>query len=370
MLRTLIRLAAAATLAVPLLAITVSRPGTVTTIVDAKLFTAPSGEQHLHGIVRDPITGDMYVGDWNALRVGGTPWFGPYVENQDSLRRINQLQEVSIVSYAVAPNAMTYDTAQHRLYVVVGSTSCSSGAAEPAAGPTLHGILVLDPATGAMHTLAGGNAGTTSGEQPQVRFSGPIGIASDPASGALFVSEACMNRIREVDPTGNAVTLAGTGTKGFADGARVAATFDDPHGVAYCERDRRLYVADTGNNAIRAVALDGTVTTLAGQTKAGFTDATGASAQFDRPTGVACDDAGNVYVADSGNNAVRMIAPDGVVTTIAGNGSSGNVDATGADARFATPGDITYDPVAHALYVIDWSTNNVRKVTLAAATLP
>lgn len=365
MLRKLSLAAAAAALLLPLLGITVTAPGTVTTVVDPKLFTTPVAEQHLHGIVRDPISGDIYVGDWNQVHVGGTPWFGPYVENQDSIRRINQLQEVSVVSYMVAPNAMTYNAADKQLYVVIGSTSCTSGTAEPAAGPTLHGILSFDPATGKTNVLAGGNAGTTSGTQSEVRFSGPIGISSDPASGALFVSEACLNRIREVDPTGNAITLAGTGERGFADGTHATASFGEPHGIAYCEHDRLLYVADTGNNAIRTVGLDGNVRTLAGQTTAGFTDAARASAQFNRPTGVACDNEGNVYVADSGNNAVRMITASGVVTTIAGNGTSGEVDANGTDARFATPGDVTYDPVAHALYVVDWSTNNVRKVTLA-----
>ncbi len=364
MLRKLALAATAATLLLPLLGITVTSPGTVTTVVNPQLFTAPSGEQHLHGIVRDPVTGDIYVGDWNALHVGGTPWFGPYVENRDTLRRIDQLQEVSIVSFLIAPNAMAYNPVGKELDVVVGSTSCTSGERERAPGPMLHGIVAVDTATGKAHVLSGSEAGTESGSNAQARFSGPVGIATDPASGAVFVSEACLNRIREVDPSGNAITLAGTGSKGSADGAHDVASFDEPHGIAYCDHDRLLYVADTGNNEIRTVALDGTVKTLAGAPEAGYVDADGANARFNRPTGVACDDRGNVYVADSANDAVRMIAPDGAVTTVAGNGTAGSTDGVGENARFATPGDITYDATAHALYVVDWNTNRIRKIAL------
>lgn len=351
-------------LVLPLLAITVTTPGTVATMVNSKLFTAPSGDEHLHGIVRDPISGDIYVGDWNMRSIGATPFFGPYIENSDSIRRINQLKEVSILSYMVAPSAMAYSKTDRKIYVVIGSVSCSQSPRTP--GPTLNGVVSIDPASGQAQILTGGPAGSANGTSAQARFSGPVGIASDPASGALFVSEACENRIREVDPEGNAATLAGSGTAGHADGVHVAASFNDPHGVAYCDRDRLLYVADTGNNEIRTVALDGTVSTLAGSTQAGFVDADGSAARFNRPTGVACDNDGNVYVADSGNHVVRAVSSRGVVTTVAGNGTEGVTDGVGLDARFSTPGDISYDPSEHALYVVDWGSNSLRKVTIGS----
>lgn len=95
--------------------------------------------------------------------------------------------------------------------------------------------------------------------------------------------------------------------------------------------------------------------------QAAFVDASGGAALFDAPTGVACDDAGNVYVADSRDNAVRKVTQTGVVTTVAGGKELSSVDGAGSAARFSTPGDITYDPGDRALYVVDWGSNKVRK---------
>ncbi|HET9029039.1 MAG TPA: hypothetical protein VFN49_02595 [Candidatus Aquilonibacter sp.] len=360
MIRTFARLAIVAVTPM-LLAITVTSPGTVTTVVNPNLFTEPSGDQHLHGIVRDPISGDIYVGDWSAIS-STTPWFGPYVENRDTIRRINALKEVSVVQYAISPNALAYNPIDKQIYVVVGSVPCMSET-QRAPGPTLNGVVAYDPVNGKARVLAGAKPGSENGTQ--ARFSGPVGIATDPASGIVFVSEGCQNRIRVVDMRGSAATLAGTEKPGFADGAHDTAAFDNPRGIAYCDADRALYVADTGNNSIRKVTLNGDVTTLAGDKAAGFVDADAKAARFNAPTGVACDGKGDVYVADSANNAIRKITADGMVTTIAGNGSVGSVDAAGSEARFDHPGDVMYDAAERALYVVDWGTNRVRKVALA-----
>ncbi|HYL27147.1 MAG TPA: hypothetical protein VEW74_04875, partial [Candidatus Nitrosotalea sp.] len=80
------------------LAVTISAPGTVTTVGHG----GGRGGDHLHGIVRDPITGDIYVADWSTRSEGPSPFFGPYSENRDSIRRINQMSEVSIVTYALS----------------------------------------------------------------------------------------------------------------------------------------------------------------------------------------------------------------------------------------------------------------------------
>jgi len=354
---------AALALAPLTLAVTVTAPGTVTTVVNPNLFTRPSGEDHLHGIVRDPVTGDIYVGDWNEFSVGTTPFFGPYVENKDTIRKIDQLSEVTVLAYAVSPNAMTYNEGDRNIYVVVGGVACGSEPRAP--GPEFNGLVAIDPANGKSRYLAGGPSGWRNGQARQAQFSGTAGLASDPRSGAFFVSEACRNRVREVDARGETVTLAGTGAPGDANGPGSSATFNDPHGLAYCPAANTLYVADTGNNEIRAIDARGSVSTLAGSPRGGFTDGTGAQASFDRPTGVACDDAGNVYVADSANNAVRKVTPTGTVTTVAGAKSAGTVDGVGAAARFSTPGDLTYDPTANALYVVDWGSNNIRKIVLA-----
>ena len=344
------------------LGVTTSSPGTVTTIVDPHLFTKASGDEHLHGIVRDPISGNIYVGDWNSFSVGNTPFFGPYIQNADSIRRINALEEVSVLTYLIAPNAITYSATDRQLYVVSGSLSC--GGAPRSAGPALNGIVAINPATGASRVLAGGKPGFANGSGNQARFTEPAGIAYDSDTGSFYVSEGCLNRIRQVDSTGFASTLAGSGQRGSADGAGTAATFNNLRGIAYC--DHALYVADSNNNEIRHVSLAGNVTTLAGSPEAGYAGGRGATARFNHPTGIACDEAGNLYVADSRNNAIRKVTPAGFVSTVAGNGIAGTVDGVGSAARFSTPGDLTYDPDAHALYVVDWGSNDIRKVIVAA----
>ncbi len=130
--------------------------------------------------------------------------------------------------------------------------------------------------------------------------------------------------------------LAGDGVQGLRDGAALQARFADPYGVAV-SRDGTLYVADAGDsNRIRVVRTDGTVATLAGAAE-GFADGVGAAASFDTPSGLAIDAAGNLFVADTGNHAIRKITPQGVVTTIAGNGSPGFRDGPGAQAQFDAP---------------------------------
>ncbi len=334
-------------LAALLLAVTMTASGTVTTVVKANLLRGPTAGAHLHGIVRDPVTGDIYVGYWNGA--GTVPFFGPYVENKDSIWRIDQLGDVEILAYAVSPNAMTFHQDDRRIYVLIGGVSCGSVAAAPP--PEFDGIVAIDPANGRSRFVTGDPSGFAHASPRNAHYGGAAGLAADPHSGALYVAEGCRNRIRMVDARGRVTTLA--------------ESLNDPHGLAYCSESNTLYVADTGNNEIRAIDDSGKVSTLAGSRSAGFVDGARSAARFDRPTGVACDAADNVYVADSQNNAVRRIDAGGNVTTLAGAKSSGSVDGVGAAARFSTPGDLTYDPLENALYVVDWGSNEIRKIALA-----
>src|SRR5262249_34125519 len=128
--------------------------------------------------------------------------------------------------------------------------------------------------------------------------------------------------------------LAGDGTPIFRDSARgVEAGFADPFGVAVAP-DGTVYVADAGDsNRIRKIALDGSVSSLAGSEE-GFADGIGANARFNSPSGLALDKAGNIYVADTANNRIRKITRDAVVTTVAGNGTRGYRDGPAATAQF------------------------------------
>jgi sugar lactone lactonase YvrE len=163
-------------------------------------------------------------------------------------------------------------------------------------------------------TLAGAGGVRVDGPLAAATFSQPNGLAVDPA-GNVYVADTANHGIRKIDPAGMVSTLAGNGTansRNSADGA--TAAFDSPTGVAV-DAAGNVYVADSRNNSIRKVTTSGSVSTLAGGSL-GFADGIGTQAQFSRPTAVAVDTAGTVYVADTANGAIRKITPAGVVTTL------------------------------------------------------
>jgi serine/threonine-protein kinase len=155
-------------------------------------------------------------------------------------------------------------------------------------------------------------------------------------------------------------TLAGSGTLGALDGTGTAASFYQPTGVAV-DVAGNVYVADSYNHKIRKITSAGVVTTLAGSGGVGAVDATGTAASFNYPRGITVDAAGNVYVADSFNHKIRKITSAGVVTTLAGSGVAGAVDATGTAASFSNPSGVTVDAAGN-VYVADHFNNKIRKI--------
>src|SRR5581483_9068892 len=197
------------------------------------------------------------------------------------------------------------------------------------------------------------------------RFRGPQGLVID-SHGNLFVADGGNNTIRMVTPEGLVSTFAGlAGASGSADSAGNAARFFAPFGLAQ-DKAGNLYVAELGNCAIRKISPSGAVTTLAGlANEAGKVDGVGVNAQFRNPEGLAVDFAGNVFVADTGNSAIRKITPDGRVTTFAGeSGKIGNADGAGSLARFWQPCGIATDNSGN-LFVSDTWNNTIRKITPA-----
>jgi serine/threonine protein kinase, bacterial len=222
-------------------------------------------------------------------------------------------------------------------------------------------IRKISPA-GVVSNFAGtGNAGSADGTDTAT-FNSPLGVALD-KSGNVYVADNGNNLIRKISPAGVVSTLAGTTIAGADNGAGKAATFNSPESLAV-DAAGNVYVADYGNNLIRKITPAGTVSTLAGSGTAGSANGTGMAASFNSPFGIAVDAAGNVYVADSGNNLIRKITASGTVSTFAGNGVKGANDAAGTAASFNTPAGIAIDAAGN-LYVADENNNLIRKITLS-----
>ncbi|MDL1948793.1 hypothetical protein FBQ97_03145, partial [Acidobacteria bacterium ACD] len=246
--------------------------------------------------------------------------------------------------------------------VVVRGLASAAALLLPVAGATKAGAQQLT-----FTHLAGslGGPGWFDGVGSAARFHNPWDVAID-SFGNLYIADEYNHTIRRMTPAGDVTTLAGlAGTHGSADGAGSAARFLWPSGVAV-DASGNVYVADSGNNTIRKVTPEGAVTTLAGQAGIqGSTDGSGTAARFLWPSGVAVDASGNVYVADSGNDTIRKVTPGGVVTTLAGRaGSSGSADGAGSEAQFWSPVGVAVDASGDVL-VADLANNTIRKVTPA-----
>jgi sugar lactone lactonase YvrE len=224
-------------------------------------------------------------------------------------------------------------------------------------------------------TIAGtaGVSGNEDGSNGNARFSNPTGIAVDGA-GNLFVADEVNNAIRKVTPSGSdwVVTTIAGGAQGASDGTNTTAEFFRPHGVAV-DSGGRVFVADQFNNTIRLikpVGINWMVTTIAGQSVSGLSDGLGTNSSFDAPVGVAVDSNDNVYVADLFNNAIRKLTPSGInweVSTIAG-GASGFNNGTGANASFNLPFGVAADAYGD-VFVAD-TQNNAIRLGLSATSLP
>src|SRR5271157_2304177 len=221
-------------------------------------------------------------------------------------------------------------------------------------------------AAGVISTIAGnGTAGSggDGGAAASAQLHSPQGIAVD-ASGNIYVADTQNARVRKIS-NGAINTVAGSGTAGFGgdSGAATSAQLNIPAGLAV-DGAGNLYIADFSNNRVRKVTPGGTITTLAGNGLAGYAGDGGPAtgAQLTTPMGVATDSSGNVYIADTGNNAVRMVNSSGIISTVAGNGLAG-YSGDGGQAILAmvgSPTGVAVDPSGN-LYISDGSLR-VRKV--------
>ena len=158
---------------------------------------------------------------------------------------------------------------------------------------------------------------------------------------------------------GKVVTLAGSGTGGYKDGAAATAQFSDPSGVAVDSKGN-VYVADQNNDRVRRIA-GGKVTTIAGSGTIGMKDGPALSAQFDTPIDVEVDATGRVFVADQNNHAIRVIK-GGKVSTLAGDGYTGYKDGPALKAQFNFPTGLAMGPKGK-LYVADQINARIRVIS-------
>lgn len=218
---------------------------------------------------------------------------------------------------------------------------------------------------GIVSTFAGqaGVPGSSNGMGSKAQFDTPSGIALAP-DGNFYVSDTGNHTIRKITAVGEVSTFAGSpGQSGFTNGVGTAARFNAPLGLTVAP-DGTLFVADSGNHLIRAISPAAEVTTLAGSPGDwGTTDGTGAAARFNGPVGVACDPAGNLFVSDANNHTIRKITPTGAVSTWAGvTLQDGHVDGDRHNARFAKPAELAFD-VHGNLFVADSFNQVIRKIT-------
>jgi hypothetical protein len=229
-------------------------------------------------------------------------------------------------------------------------------------------------ATGNIITVAGTGVAGYSGDggaATSAQLNAPSAVAVD-ASGDLFIADRGNNVIREViQTTGSIITVAGNGTPGYSGdgGAAAAAQLNSPHGVAV-DSSGNLFIADSGNNVIREVVqATGNIITLAGTGTAGYSGDGGPaiSAELDVPFGVAVDSSGNLFIADTGNNAVReVVQATGYIITVAGTGSAGysGDGATATSAQLNSPVSVAVDSSGD-LFIADSGNNVVREVVQA-----
>ncbi len=199
------------------------------------------------------------------------------------------------------------------------------------------------------------------------------GVAFDGA-GNVYVADRDNNVVRKINPLGIITTFAGTDTAGYSGDGQGAASarLNRPCAVA-TDAAGNVYIADEGNNVIRIVnKISGFINTYAGNNIAGYSGDNGAadSASLNDPQGIAVDGAGNLYIADAGNHVVREVNVAGTISTIAGNGTLGYSGDGGAatDAALSSPSGVAVDPAGN-VYIADINNNVVRKVNSADGTI-
>ena len=305
---------------------------------DGSLLIVDSYANQLRLADKNGVT--ALVGNADTLDAGGFP-LGGYVNGSANAAFLNR-PRFAVVSEEGA--VVFSDTGNHRIRVL---------------------------ADGAVYLLAGdGTAGFQNGDYKAARFNTPSGVAIG-ADGTIYVADTLNHCIRTISPQGEVATLAGVPQQaGFADGTYGEALFCEPNDLQLGP-DGALYVVDKGNQRIRRIAQE-RVTTVAGcggdadattgYIVGGYYDGPAEQAQFQYPTGLFVAQDGSIYVADTGNNCIRKISPDGLVTTVSGARTAGSTGGDLTQARFNQPLDVFLE--GNILFVSDSYNHVIRSIQL------
>ncbi len=253
-----------------------------------------------------------------------------------------QLNSPAAVTFDSAGNLYIADTANHRIRKVTASGTITTAAGTGAAGYSGDG-----------------------GPGVKAQLNSPAGLTAD-ADGNVYIADSGNDRIRKLLPDGTLITIAGNGNASFFGdgGPSNSASLHNPHGI-FSAGGGHIYIADTGNQRIRELLPNGIIITVAGNGGQGPGGDGGpaTAAQLNLPTGVTLDAAGNIYIADQGNNRVRMVTPDGTISTFAGSASYGLGDGGSATAAaLNAPASVAVDPAGN-VYVADSGNNRVREIS-------
>jgi sugar lactone lactonase YvrE len=338
---------------------------TIRAVTSAGAVSTLAGSAGVYGST-DGTGGNARFYSPQAVAVSGTTVYVADTGN-GTIRQISSGGVTTTLAGSVSAGSADGPGASARFYWPKGVAFDGGGNAYVA--DTFNHTIRRITSGGVVSTLAGtaGNHGSNNGTGGSAQFYAPQGMATD-ADGNVYVADTANNTVRQVTSGGVVTTLAGTaGVAGLVDGIGTSAQFNQPQAVAV-DNSNNAYVADTGNHSIRKISPGGGVTTLAGLPGyAGSIDGTGPSvgtntARFSSPAGLAVDSAGNVYVADTGNHTIRCVTPAGVVSTLAGlPGVWGNADGTNRAARFFQPQGIIVDGQGN-LFVMDSGNHTVRMI--------
>ncbi len=313
-----------------------------------------------------------------------------------------RLREPSALSYDAAGNLYIADAKGHQVLeatlggalVVVAGTGVQGFAGDqgPATAAELNSpqglaigvdgtLYIADTGNARIRTVSGGvistfagtgvsGFGGDGGAAAAARFRSPTALALD-ASGALLVCDTADHRVRRIR-NGQITTIAGTGVQGFAgdNGLATAAELDSPSGVVVSPGGQ-IFLADTHNQRVRVIAPDGTITTFAGRGARGYAGDGGqaGAAELSMPRGLAVTPGGTLLIADGDNQRVRSVSPAGVMTTLAGSGTEGASEdgAQAAQASLRTPGPLAIS--SFGMPVIGDSLNGTVRLLTGAGTL-